>query len=147
MYCLTMKLQSLPCYCATMRQIARAATLLYEEVLHDTDLRVTQYTALQVLELAPTPTTTEIAQLIGIDQTTATRTLALIKKAGLASDSVGRDRRERRWSLTAKGQAQLRKLRPRWEAAQAAFEKRLGLQEAAALKKASFQAASKLMAS
>jgi DNA-binding MarR family transcriptional regulator len=140
-----MKLHSLPCYCATMRQIARAATLLYEEVLKDTDLRATQYTALQVLELAPTPTTTEVAQLIGIDQTTATRTLALIKKAGLASDSVGSDRRERRWALTAKGQAQLRKLRPRWEAAQAAFEKRLGHADAVALKKASFLAASKLL--
>jgi DNA-binding MarR family transcriptional regulator len=140
-----MKLHSLPCYCATLRQVARAVTLLYEEVLRDTDLHATQYTALQVLELAPTPTTTELAQLIGIDQTTATRTLGLIKKAGLATDTVGSDRRERRWALTAKGQAQLRKLRPRWEAAQAEFEKRLGPSEALALKKAAFGAASKLM--
>jgi DNA-binding MarR family transcriptional regulator len=140
-----MKLQSLPCYCATMRQIARAVTLLYEDVLKGTELHATQYTALQVLERAPSPTTTELAELIGIDQTTATRTLGLIKKAGLATDSLGRDRRERRWALTPKGLAQLRKLRPRWEAAQETFEKRLGHAEAVALKKASFLAASKLM--
>jgi DNA-binding MarR family transcriptional regulator len=139
-----MKLQSLPCYCATLRQVARAVTVLYGEMLADSALHATQYTALQVLEAAPELTTTVLAQMIGIDQTTATRTLALIKKKGLASDSVGTDRRERRWALTSKGQAQLRTLRPKWEAAQEAFEKRLGRAQAMALKKASYLAASKL---
>lgn len=139
-----MKLQSLPCYCATLRQVARAVTALYEEMLADSGLHATQYTALQVLEFASGLTTTELAQVIGIDQTTATRTLALIKKKGLASDSVGSDRRERRWTLTSKGQAQLRTLRPKWEAAQEAFEKRLGRRHATALKQASYLAASKL---
>jgi DNA-binding MarR family transcriptional regulator len=139
-----MKLQSLPCYCATLRQVARAVTVLYEEVLRDSGLHATQYTALQVLERGPALMTTDLAQLIGIDQTTATRTLALIKKNGLATDSVGDDRRERRWTLTAKGQAQLRKLNPRWEAAQETFEKRLGRSQAAALKAAAYLAASKL---
>jgi DNA-binding MarR family transcriptional regulator len=139
-----MKLQSLPCYCATVRQVARAVTVLYEEVLADSGLHATQYTALQVLDTAPNLTTTELAEVIGIDQTTATRTLALIRKAGLALDMVGSDRRQRRWTLTAKGQTQLRRLRPAWEAAQEAVEKRLGRAEALALKKAAFVAASKL---
>lgn len=139
-----MKLQSLPCYCATLRQVARAVTVLYEEMLAADGLHATQYTALQALELAPNVTTTELAQAIGIDQTTATRTLALIKKSGLAAGSVGLDRRERRWALTPKGQGLLRRLRPRWEAAQEAFEKRLGRAEAIALKKASYLAASAL---
>jgi DNA-binding MarR family transcriptional regulator len=142
-----MKLQSLPCYCATLRQVARAVTVLYEEVLGESGLHATQYTALQVLEAAPNLTTTELAQMIGIDQTTATRTLALIRKGGLATDSVGTDRRQRRWMLTPKGQALLRRLRPRWEAAQEAFEKRLGRVEAVALKKAAYLAASRLTSS
>ena len=141
---LPMNLQSLPCYCATLRQAARAVTMLYEEVLGDSGLHATQYTALQVLDRAADLTTTDLAQMIGIDQTTATRTLALIRKSGLAADSVGSDRRERRWRLTSKGQALLRKLRPRWEAAQEAFEKRLGRAEAVALKQASYLAASRL---
>jgi DNA-binding MarR family transcriptional regulator len=144
MYNVDMKLQSLPCYCATLRQVARAVTVIYEEVLADSGLHATQYTALQVLDFAPNLTTTEIAEAIGIDQTTATRTLALIRKSGLATDAVGRDRRQRRWALTPKGSAQLRKLRPAWEAAQETFEKRLGKTEAMALKKASFLAASRL---
>lgn len=144
MYCTCMKLLSLPCYCATLRQAARAATVLYEDMLADTGLPATQYTALQLLGSAPHLTTTELAEALGIDQTTATRTLALIKKAGFASDTVGRDRRRRHWALTAQGQALLKKLKPRWEAAQEAFEKRLGRGEATALKKASYLAASRL---
>jgi DNA-binding MarR family transcriptional regulator len=144
MYGVDMKLQSLPCYCATLRQVARAVTVLYEGLLADSGVHATQYTALQALDFAPNLTTTELAEVIGIDQTTATRTLALIRKGGLAIDTVGRDRRQRRWALTAKGHAQLRKLRPTWEAAQEAFEKRLGRAEAMALKKASYLAASRL---
>jgi DNA-binding MarR family transcriptional regulator len=141
-----MKLRALPCYCATLRQAARAVTSLYEEVLADSGLHATQYTALQVLKAAPMLTTTELAELIGIDQTTATRTLALIKKGGLAMDAPGEDRRERRWALTAAGETAWRKLAPKWEAAQEAFERRLGRADADALKKACYRAASKLAA-
>jgi len=142
-----MKLQSLPCYCATLRQAARAVTVLYEEMLADSGLHATQYTVLQAMEIAPNLTTTELAEVIGIDQTTATRTLALIRKSGLAKETIGEDRRQRRWSLTPQGYAQMRKLRPRWEAAQQAFEKRLGRAEALALKQAAYSAASRLVPS
>jgi len=141
---MTMKLQSLPCYCATLRQAARAVTALYEEALTETGLPATQHTALQVMRAAPGLTTTELAEAIGIDQTTATRTLAHIRKSGLAIDAAGSDRRERRWTLTTTGEATLRKLRPAWEAAQTLVEQRLGRTEAAALKKAAYTAARKL---
>jgi len=111
-----MKLQSLPCYCATLRQTARAVTALYEEVLGESGLHATQYTTLQVLKQVPNLTTTELADAIGIDQTTATRTLALIRKSGLAIDTSGGDRREKRWVLTAAGETTYRSLRPKWEA-------------------------------
>ena len=142
-----MKLQPLPCYCATVRQAARAITVLYEHMLADSGLHATQYTALQLLDSAPNLSTTELAEALGIDQTTATRTLALIKKAGLAGDTIGLDRRQRRWALSAQGQSLVRQLTPRWEAAQEAFEKRLGRAEAEALKNASYLAASTLCAS
>jgi DNA-binding MarR family transcriptional regulator len=143
---LPMNLLSLPCYCATLRQAARAVTVLYEDMLADSGLHATQFTALQLLDSVPNLTTTQLAEALGVDQTTATRMLALIKKAGLASDTVGDDRRQRHWALSAQGQAVLKKLKPRWEAAQQAFEKRLGRAEAAALKKASYLAASRLSA-
>lgn len=141
-----MKLQSLPCYCATLRQAARSVTTLYEGLLAGSGLPLTQYTALQVLEAAPNLTTTDLADTIGIDQTTATRTLALIKRRHLVVSTPGSDRRERRWALTAAGELMLRQLKPAWESAQRAFEKQVGRAEAAALKKSSYLAATKLMA-
>src|SRR6266481_1908162 len=132
----SMKLQSLPCYCATLRQAARAVTALYEEVLADSGLPATQYTVLQALKMAPNLATTELADAIGIDQTTATRTLALIRKSRLIVNTPGDDRRERRWALTPAGEAMVRKMAPAWAAAQQAFEKQVGRAEAAALKKA-----------
>jgi DNA-binding MarR family transcriptional regulator len=139
-----MKLLALPCYCATLRQAARAATVLYESVLADSGLHATQYTLMQVLSKVSKLTTTELADAIGIDQTTATRTLALVKRNGLVLDTRGSDRRERRWSLTPEGAAKVRELNPAWEAAQRAFEKRIGRAEAAALKGACHLAASKM---
>ncbi|HXS26362.1 MAG TPA: MarR family winged helix-turn-helix transcriptional regulator [Steroidobacteraceae bacterium] len=142
-----MKVHALPCYCATLRQASRAVTALYEDMLSGSGLHATQYTALQVLETVPHVTTTDLADLIGMDQTTATRTLALIKRRGLATNAVGEDRRQRRWRLTSEGQAIVKRLRPRWEAAQETFEKRLGRAEATALKRAAYLAATRLAAS
>jgi DNA-binding MarR family transcriptional regulator len=136
-----MKLQSLPCYCATLRQAARAATAFYEEALADSGVRATQFTILQVLKTAPNLQTTEVAKLIGMDQTTATRTLALMRKSKLLTDSIGTDRRERRWRLTPLGEATFRKVQPKWELAQATVEQRLGRAGATALKKFAFRAA------
>jgi DNA-binding MarR family transcriptional regulator len=141
-----MEIKALPCYCATLRQAARAATALYESLLADGGVPLTQFTALQVMKTAPNLTTTELAELIGIDQTTATRTLAHIKKAGLARAVTAGDRRERRWMLTLAGEATMRKLVAKWEAAQAAFEARLGSSEAASLKQSVYVAARKLTA-
>ena len=90
-----MKLLSLPCYCATLRQAARSVTSLYEAALADSGLHPSQYTVLQVLSAAPNLSTTELADAIGIDQTTATRALALIKKSRLVENAPGSDRRER----------------------------------------------------
>jgi DNA-binding MarR family transcriptional regulator len=137
----TMKLQPLPCYCATLRQAARAVTSLYEEALADSGVRATQFTVLQVLKTAPDLQTTEVADLIGIDQTTATRTLALMKKSKLVGDTIGTDRRERRWRLAPLGETTFRKIQPKWQWAQAMVERRLGRVEAVALKKHSFRAA------
>jgi DNA-binding MarR family transcriptional regulator len=142
-----MKLQSLPCYCATLRQAARVATVLYESVLADSGLHATQYTLLQVLSRVSNLTTTELADAIGIDQTTATRNLALVRRSGLVVDTPGSDRRERRWALTPAGERTLRKLNPTWEAAQQAFERRIGRAQAAALKDACHRAASELAGS
>ncbi|MEP6730595.1 MAG: MarR family winged helix-turn-helix transcriptional regulator [bacterium] len=136
-----MKLQPLPCYCATLRQAARAATVFYEQVLSDTGIRPTQFTVLQALDVAPNLTTTDLADAIGIDQTTATRALSLLRQNRLAKNTVGKDRRERRWTLTADGETTLRRLMPKWEAAQASFEKQIGRDAALNIRRSAYRVA------
>jgi DNA-binding MarR family transcriptional regulator len=94
-----------------------------------------------VLQTASGLQTTEVGEVLGIDQTTATRTLALMKKSKLVLDTKGTDRRERRWRLTPLGEATFRRIQPKWERAQAMVERRLGRTEAIALKKDAFRAA------
>jgi DNA-binding MarR family transcriptional regulator len=142
--CTIMKLQPLPCYCATLRQAARAVTALYDEVLADSGISTAQYTMIQVLKTAPGLQTTEVGNLIGIDQTTATRTLALMKKTRLVTSSPGVDRRERRWRLTPLGETLFRENQPKWESAQRTIERRLGKGAAVTLKNDAFHAASTL---
>ena len=137
-----MELQALPCYCATLRQAARAATSFYEQALSDSGVRATQFTILQVLKTAPGIQTTEVATLIGMDQTTATRTLALMAKNKLVENFTGADRRVRRWRLTPRGEGLYRKVLPKWEWAQSIVERLLGRAEATALKKHAYHAAS-----
>lgn len=139
-----MKTHSFSCYCATLRQAARAVSVLYEKMIAEGDLHATQYTALQLIETVPGLTTTELAEAMGMDQTTATRSLALIKDRGLATNTVGQDRRQRHWNLTPAGQEKLRKLKPRWEAAQRTLELRLGRAQAIVLKDAAYLTASRV---
>jgi DNA-binding MarR family transcriptional regulator len=139
-----MKLQPLPCYCATLRQAARAVTTFYDEMLADSGISTAQYTMIQVLKTAPGLQTTEVGNLIGIDQTTATRTLALMKKSRLVASSQGIDRRERRWRLSPLGETLYREIQPKWESVQRTIERRLGKVQAIALKNDAFHAASTL---
>jgi DNA-binding MarR family transcriptional regulator len=69
----------------------------------------------------------QIAELLTIDRTTLTRTLALLERQGLIRATAGKDRRERRWSLTARGEKELAGILPRWEKAQEKLRKRVGV--------------------
>ena len=78
-----MKLLSLPCYCATLRQTARAVTAMYEEALAGSGLHATQYTALQVLSRMPNLTTTDLAGAIATLEDVIRREIA--DQSGVAS--------------------------------------------------------------
>ncbi len=84
-----MKLVELPCYCASLRQASRSATVLYQEAMGTSGLQITQYTLLQAIADIPNLTTTELSQAVGMDQTTATRMLTLIKRRGRVFAHIG----------------------------------------------------------
>src|SRR6267378_69648 len=84
----------LPCMCGSFRRTSRALTQLYEQALRSLGLRATQLTILQVLAM---------------DSTSLTRTLAIMGRQRWITARRGKDGRERWLGLSSAGEAQLRR--------------------------------------
>jgi DNA-binding MarR family transcriptional regulator len=116
----------LPCACANLRKAALVATQFYDGVLRPSGLRVTQFTLLQALNRAPGISQKNLAELLGIDSTTLTRTLAGLRRKGWLRSEIGTDRRELRLFLTAAGLREYKRVLPYWQAAQRRLRQALG---------------------
>ena len=116
----------LPCACATLRRTARLVTQLYEEVLRPTGVGGPQFTLLQALHLAPGVSQKELGEILGIDSTTLTRTLSLLRKHGWLRAEPGADRRALRLGLTKAGEKEYERVLPYWQQAQKRLKQVLG---------------------
>lgn len=122
--------KQLPCFCASLRQATRIITQLYDGVLRPVGLTSTQFNLLEAIGMVPEIRTGEIAGALAMDSTTVSRSLKLIENAGWIRASEAEDRRERRWTLTARGKAKLAIARPVWQSAQERVREVLGESEA-----------------
>ena len=134
----------LPCYCASLRQATRAISQEYDRAMRPLNLTGTQFTLLRMLNGLPSARVNDLAEALAMDQTTVSRTLALIKDAKLIERQAGEDRREARWVLTAAGRKKLREGSPLWESAQRRVESLIGADQAERLKDAAFRLTQKL---
>jgi DNA-binding MarR family transcriptional regulator len=116
----------LPCACANLRRADRAVSQFYDAALRPSGLRITQFTLLQALKLAPGISQKQLGELLQIDSTTLTRTLAPLGKKGWLRSAAGTDRRELRLSLTPPGKRKYERALPRWQRAQEGLRKALG---------------------
>jgi DNA-binding MarR family transcriptional regulator len=121
-------LPALPCMCASFRRTSRALTQLYEQALHPLGLRATQFTILQVLSLAGEVSQGQLGEMLAMDSTSLTRTLAIMGRRGWITVRRGKDRRERRLSLASVGQTKLRSAQPLWERVQSHLRRQLDAQ-------------------
>lgn len=113
------------CYCLAARRTARAITRLYEEKLRPHGLRATQFSILAALALkGPTPIR-ELADLLGLERTTLTRSAAVLERNGWISSGRSEDARERPLDLTAAGRQKLENAFPAWQAAQELVDQKL----------------------
>jgi DNA-binding MarR family transcriptional regulator len=94
--------------------------------LQGSGLKPTQFTLLQALELLGSSSQGVVGELLALDSTTLTRTLAPLERAGWIRTGAGPDRREVRWGLTPAGRRRLARATPAWERAQARLRARLG---------------------
>jgi DNA-binding MarR family transcriptional regulator len=115
------------CACGNIRRTTRSLTQFYDRHLLSCGLRVSQFSLLLNISLSGQTTVGALAELLSMDQTTVSRNLEALKRAGyvdLARES--HDARKRLLSLTPAGQAKLAEALPLWEAAQAHIEAGVG---------------------
>jgi len=125
------KLVRLPCACANLRRTARLVTQLYEDAIRPAGVTGPQFTLLQALKQAPGITQKRLAEVLGMDSTTLTRSLAHLHKHGWLSSEPGEDRRVLRLSLTTSGEKAYARILPYWESAQKSLREAVGNQDLA----------------
>jgi len=112
------------CHCLAARRMARELTRLYEEKLRPHGLRATQFSVLAALSQMGSATIGELADALGLERTSLSRSAALLARNGwIASDESARDAREHVLSLTPSGLAKLEAAFPDWHAAQELVER------------------------
>src|SRR5215467_9693068 len=75
------------CAAFNFRRTARAVTRLYDEALQPTGIRSTQFAILVGLKKAEPVPVGALGRMLGIDRTTMTRSLRLLKTEGLLTVS------------------------------------------------------------
>jgi DNA-binding MarR family transcriptional regulator len=119
----------LPCMCGSFRRTARALTQLYEKALRPLGLRATQMTILQVLSRAGEVPQGQLGEMLAMDSTSLTRTLAIMRRQGWIAERKGKDRRERWLRMSGAGELKLKRAEPVWEKVQSRLRGELGEQE------------------
>jgi len=120
------KIISLPCACANLRRAARIVTQRYDHSLQTAGIKATQFTLLQALARAGNVTQGKLGDLLGLDSTTLTRTLGLLRAKGWIQAKPGEDRREVCLALTAAGRRKYQSARRYWQSAQKQLRRVLG---------------------
>jgi DNA-binding MarR family transcriptional regulator len=116
----------LPCACANLRRASRIVTQRYDQQLHPAGIKATQFTLLQALVTAGDISQGKLGELLGLDSTTLTRTMALLRRKGWIQARAGEDRRELRLTLTEKGKRKYQSALPYWQSSQRRLRRALG---------------------
>ena len=120
------KIPRLDCLCASFRRASRALTQHYEEALRPFGIHSSQFTVLQALSVAGAISQGRLGEILAMDSTTLTRTLAIMRREGWIEKRRGRDGRERNVALTRAGEKQLARVLPAWQEVQAKLQRQLG---------------------
>lgn len=123
-----------PCTCAKLRRTARRLTQAYDRALKPSGLRLNQYSVLANVSRHGGLSVTDLAELLAMDRTTLTRNLGPLVDRGWIRVAPGPDRRRRAVEITAAGRRVYEAALPLWREAERAFRRRLGREEAAALR-------------
>lgn len=111
--------QEIPCACLHVRRADRQLSQMYDGYLRPLGIRSTQYGMLRCVEELPDPFISDIGRFLNMDQTTVTRNIEKLEKAGLVVTSAHPDDpRKKLVKLSADGKEKLAQAHPLWEEAQ-----------------------------
>ena len=125
--------KALPCTCLRLRRIARQITSVYDAALEPHGVSIVTYAVLSTLHRDAPMTLSALAEGVGTDRTTLSRTVERMRCADLVAACPGDDRRERRLSLTAHGKETFQAARKSWRETATHLEARYGAERLAAL--------------
>ena len=107
------------CVCGNLRMAARVVTAFYDAALKPSGIEANQMVMLWVAHSGGTKPASWLAHAAGMDQSTASRNLAVLEARGLvATQASDDDRRQRLVRLTPRGRTALFRAYPLWEKAQ-----------------------------
>jgi len=129
------------CSCTTLRKAARRVSLLYDEALAPSGLRITQYALLAELGRTGPLTVGELAHAMVMERNGLGHNLRPLERDGLVRLDIGHDRRSRVVTLTDDGRHRLTEAKLLWQHAQDRFRSVLGTDETRTLRALSIAAA------
>ena len=115
-----------PCVCNTLRMVSRVVTQLYDDCLRPSGLRVTQFSILATIARLGEASLKQLEDELAIDQTTLTRSVTLLERAGVLERGSHPDGRIKAMRLTSKGRRAVEVARPLWAQAQGKVLRELG---------------------
>jgi len=115
-------------YCGSFnfRRTARAVTRLYDMALQESGIRSTQFAILVGIAKNQPVSIGALGDLLGVDSTTMTRSLRLLKKEGFIAVSNRAVKRQRFLTITARGQHTLARALPAWQKVHERFVATIG---------------------
>lgn len=95
----------------------KRVTRMFEEEFRSSDLTLPQFAVLVNTGVTETATGSEIADRLGSDLSTISRTMEIVVRRGLVEQTRARDRRVRVYRLTSEGRAVLDEALEKWKRA------------------------------
>lgn len=118
--------ECLDCVCYEFRKTARFVINYYDAALKDADLKSNQFIILAAIAYMGKTNFKNLAEFVGIDQSTLARNLVTVEKQGFVTVNTGVNRREKLISLSRKGKNKLASAFPYWQKAQREIMHHLG---------------------
>lgn len=127
---MTAKRYKTNCLCLQTRRADRVINRLYNSFISRTGLQSTQYGLLRCISNLDNPCMADIGIALCMDQTTVSRNLANLEKAGLISMSPSElDTRKANIQITQLGYEKLAEASLAWEQAQKTVKGKIGEEE------------------